>query len=127
MLVLSNAISGFVHACLGRAVSKCDDAQPACGKAATALLQVCTHLLIGVFAAQVPASFEMAGSVAHMNLRDEILEYKRIIGKVILDKNPTVRTVVNKVRCGSSYCFSGKYLSETKRWQGPPAHPHHDV
>lgn len=47
---------------------------------------------------QVPTSFELAGSVAHMNLRDEVLPYKRIIGKVIMDKSPSVRTVVNKVR-----------------------------
>jgi hypothetical protein len=31
-----------------------------------------------------------------MNLRDEVLPYKHLIGQVILDKNPILRTVVNK-------------------------------
>lgn len=31
-----------------------------------------------------------------MNLREEWLPYKYIIGKVILDKNPSIETVVNK-------------------------------
>ena len=32
-----------------------------------------------------------------MNLRSEILQFKHIIGSVILDKNPAIRTVVNKL------------------------------
>lgn len=31
-----------------------------------------------------------------MNLREDVLPYKHIIGQVILDKNPILKTVVNK-------------------------------
>lgn len=34
---------------------------------------------------------------AHLNLRDRYLPYKKIIAEVILDKNPKIRTVINKV------------------------------
>ena len=43
-----------------------------------------------------PASFETAGHVAHINLRSELLPYKRLIGQVLLDKNVHITTVVNK-------------------------------
>ena len=33
---------------------------------------------------------------AHLNLREQYLPYKHIIASVILDKNPTIRTVINK-------------------------------
>jgi len=47
---------------------------------------------------EVPGSFETIGHVAHLNLRDELLPYKSVIGKVLLDKNgPRIRTIVNKV------------------------------
>ena len=44
----------------------------------------------------IPSSFEIAGHVAHFNLREEQLPYKSIIGQVLLDKLPQIRTVVNK-------------------------------
>ena len=48
------------------------------------------------FVGALPSSFETAGHVAHLNLRDDLLPYKAIIGRAILDKNPCLRTVVNK-------------------------------
>ncbi|KAJ2610821.1 tRNA(m(1)G37)methyltransferase [Coemansia sp. RSA 1365] len=46
---------------------------------------------------QAPTSYEQIGHIAHMNLRDEYLEYKSLIGQIILDKSTTVKTVVNKL------------------------------
>ncbi|KAJ2858331.1 tRNA(m(1)G37)methyltransferase [Coemansia erecta] len=46
---------------------------------------------------EAPTSYEQIGHIAHMNLRDQYLEYKNLIGQVILDKSPTVLTVVNKL------------------------------
>jgi tRNA (guanine37-N1)-methyltransferase len=36
------------------------------------------------------------GHIAHLNLRDEQLPYKGLIGQVLLDKVKTVKTVINK-------------------------------
>ncbi|KAI0003748.1 Met-10+ like-protein-domain-containing protein [Russula compacta] len=44
-----------------------------------------------------PTGFSSTGHLAHMNLNDEYLPYKHIIGQVILDKNKRLRTVVNKL------------------------------
>uniref|UniRef100_A0A2P2IN14 tRNA (guanine(37)-N1)-methyltransferase n=1 Tax=Rhizophora mucronata TaxID=61149 RepID=A0A2P2IN14_RHIMU len=47
---------------------------------------------------EVPSSFETIGHIAHLNIHDELLPYKRVIAKVIYDKNyPRIKTVVNKV------------------------------
>ncbi|KAJ1985617.1 tRNA(m(1)G37)methyltransferase [Dimargaris cristalligena] len=44
-----------------------------------------------------PTSFETVGHIAHMNLRDEYLPYRHLIGQVILDKARKITTVVNKL------------------------------
>lgn len=46
---------------------------------------------------EIPAAFEQVGHLIHLNLRDELLPYKYVIGQVLLDKIPTCKTVVNKV------------------------------
>ncbi|KAI4518017.1 hypothetical protein K525DRAFT_209569 [Schizophyllum commune Loenen D] len=46
---------------------------------------------------EVPSSFAITGHIAHLNLIDEYLPYKYLIGEVILDKNHSIRTVVNKL------------------------------
>ncbi|KAG0609363.1 hypothetical protein M758_8G178800 [Ceratodon purpureus] len=57
------------------------------------------HILKEILPAgcDVPSSFETIGHIAHLNLRDDLLLYKKVIAEVILDKNPKLRTVVNKV------------------------------
>ncbi|XP_053980955.1 tRNA (guanine(37)-N1)-methyltransferase [Hylaeus volcanicus] len=45
----------------------------------------------------VPASYSLVGHIVHLNLRDEHLPYKNVIGQVLLDTIPSARTVVNKV------------------------------
>ncbi|KAG0200783.1 tRNA(m(1)G37)methyltransferase [Mortierella sp. NVP41] len=46
---------------------------------------------------EAPSSFTTVGHIAHMNLKDEYLPFKNLIGQVILDKNPNLKTVVNKM------------------------------
>ncbi|KAI9296696.1 hypothetical protein K502DRAFT_289058 [Neoconidiobolus thromboides FSU 785] len=45
---------------------------------------------------QVPSSFSTIGHIAHFNLREEFYPYKKLLGQVILEKNPNIRTVINK-------------------------------
>eukprot|EP00656_Telonema_subtile_P052645 TRINITY_DN7393_c0_g1_i1.p2 TRINITY_DN7393_c0_g1~~TRINITY_DN7393_c0_g1_i1.p2 ORF type:complete len:328 (+),score=91.14 TRINITY_DN7393_c0_g1_i1:83-1066(+) len=45
----------------------------------------------------IPSSFEQVGHIAHLNLRDEHEPFKTLIGTVLLDKNPKLRTIVNKM------------------------------
>ena len=46
---------------------------------------------------EVPSAFETVGHLAHLNLKAEALPYKHLIAQVIIDKNPRLTTVVNKV------------------------------
>ncbi|KAK3496653.1 Met-10+ like-protein-domain-containing protein [Neurospora hispaniola] len=45
----------------------------------------------------IPSGFNTAGHVAHMNLRERYIPYKKVIAEVILDKTTNIRTVINKV------------------------------
>lgn len=46
---------------------------------------------------EIPSGFSQVGHVAHLNLRDEYLKYKHLIAEILIDKNPGVRTVINKI------------------------------
>ncbi|KMS98385.1 hypothetical protein BVRB_4g093370 [Beta vulgaris subsp. vulgaris] len=51
----------------------------------------------------IPSAFETVGHIAHLNLKDEHLPYKKVIAKVVLDKNqPKIQTVVNKTEAISN-------------------------
>uniref|UniRef100_A0A6S8SY41 tRNA (guanine(37)-N1)-methyltransferase n=1 Tax=Chaetoceros debilis TaxID=122233 RepID=A0A6S8SY41_9STRA len=45
---------------------------------------------------EIPSSFEVVGHLAHMNLRQEYYPFKKIIGRVVLDKNKGIQVCVNK-------------------------------
>jgi len=44
-----------------------------------------------------PSAFSMVGHIAHVNLREEYLAYRYLVGELILEKTPRVATVVNKL------------------------------
>ncbi|KAE9409111.1 hypothetical protein BT96DRAFT_1089862 [Gymnopus androsaceus JB14] len=44
-----------------------------------------------------PVGFAATGHIAHVNLNDEYLPFKNTIGQLFLDKNKTIKTVVNKL------------------------------
>ncbi|CAH2107659.1 unnamed protein product [Euphydryas editha] len=45
---------------------------------------------------EIVSSFSHIGHIIHLNLRDHLLEYRWLIGQVLLDKIKNCRTVVNK-------------------------------
>lgn len=47
---------------------------------------------------EIPGSFETIGHIAHFNLRAAHVPYKHAIGQVCLDKNPSIKTVVTKMK-----------------------------
>lgn len=46
---------------------------------------------------EIPSGFSQVGHVAHLNLREAYLTYKHLIAEILMDKNPGVSTVINKV------------------------------
>ncbi|XP_063839384.1 tRNA (guanine(37)-N1)-methyltransferase [Ostrinia nubilalis] len=45
---------------------------------------------------EVISGYSQIGHIIHLNLREHLLEYRQVIGQVLLDKIKTCRTVVNK-------------------------------
>ncbi|MCJ1246188.1 tRNA(m(1)G37)methyltransferase [Trapelia coarctata] len=46
---------------------------------------------------ELPTGFSVVGHIAHLNLREQYLQYKYLIATVLMDKNPGIRTVINKI------------------------------
>ncbi|XP_041468076.1 tRNA (guanine(37)-N1)-methyltransferase-like [Lytechinus variegatus] len=46
---------------------------------------------------EVPTGFSRIGHIMHLNLRESQLEYKKLIGEVLLEKTQGIKTVVNKL------------------------------
>ena len=46
---------------------------------------------------EIPGGHETIGTIVHLNLSDNQMPYRTIIGEVIKDKNPSIETVVTKV------------------------------
>ncbi|KAB5580717.1 putative undecaprenyl pyrophosphate protein [Coniochaeta sp. 2T2.1] len=58
---------------------------------------IMSRILPSEFHDDIPSGFNSVGHVAHLNLRSRFEPYKRVIAEVIVDKNPLIRTVINKV------------------------------
>ena len=56
---------------------------------------------------EIPSGFETIGDIAHLNLTGRLFEdYRYLIGEVVMDKNPIIRTVVTKIgQIESTYRF----------------------
>lgn len=50
----------------------------------------------GLNETDVITGFEAVGHIAHLNLKKQHESFKHLIGQVIFDKNPSIKTVVNK-------------------------------
>ncbi|CAO1635827.1 unnamed protein product [Sympodiomycopsis kandeliae] len=59
--------------------------------------EVLSAILPQVDSKGTPTAYSTIGHIAHLNLREEYLPFRYIIGQVILQKNPNIRTVVNKL------------------------------
>ncbi|ELR09146.1 tRNA(m(1)G37)methyltransferase [Pseudogymnoascus destructans] len=46
---------------------------------------------------EIPVGFSIVGHIAHLNIREAYLPFKNLIAEVLIDKNPTIRTVINKI------------------------------
>lgn len=47
---------------------------------------------------EYPTTFNRVGHIVHLNLRNQYLPYKHILAAIILDKDPGIKTVVNKIQ-----------------------------
>ncbi|KAH8582333.1 Trm5 RNA methyltransferase [Cryptosporidium sp. chipmunk genotype I] len=45
---------------------------------------------------EIVSSFETVGHIAHLNLNEDSFKYRYLLGKILLDKNPGIKTVVTK-------------------------------
>ncbi|PQE24150.1 putative MET-10 protein [Rutstroemia sp. NJR-2017a BVV2] len=64
------------------------------------IVDIMTSILPEDAQGEIPVGFAIVGHsypAAHLNLHDEYLPYKKLIAEVLLDKNPTIRTIINKV------------------------------
>ncbi|KDN37526.1 hypothetical protein K437DRAFT_270837 [Tilletiaria anomala UBC 951] len=59
--------------------------------------QVISSLLPASMPEGTPTAYTLTGHIAHVNLRDDYLPYRFVISQVLLEKNASVRTVVNKL------------------------------
>lgn len=59
--------------------------------------EIMSAILPEAMISEVPQSFAQAGHLAHLNLRSQYSPYKYLIATVIIDKNPRVTTVINKI------------------------------
>ncbi|KAI5466626.1 Met-10+ like-protein-domain-containing protein [Mariannaea sp. PMI_226] len=46
---------------------------------------------------EIPSGFNTVGHVAHLNIRNQYLPHKYLIAEVLMDKNPHIKTVINKI------------------------------
>lgn len=60
-------------------------------------MEIMTSILPNDAQGEIPVGFAIVGHIAHLNLRDEYLPYKKLIAEVLIDKNPRIRTVINKI------------------------------
>ncbi|KAJ5153405.1 tRNA (guanine(37)-N1)-methyltransferase [Penicillium canariense] len=54
------------------------------------------HAILPEEMEEVPQGFTQVGHVLHLNLREHWLPYRYIIAEILKDKNPAIRTVINK-------------------------------